>query len=92
MDSLIAYLNSLKPPEQAAFAERCGTSVGYLRKAASTGQKLREGLCINLERESSRAVTCEQLRDDVDWGYLRNSAAELIGGESSGNSAQEQGA
>ncbi|KAA0943197.1 helix-turn-helix domain-containing protein [Pseudomonas sp. ANT_H14] len=25
------------------------------------------GLAINLERESSRAVTCEELRPDVDW-------------------------
>lgn len=72
MKKLLSYLNGLPPTEQAAFAQRSGTSVGYLRKAISKGQKIGEGLCINLERESGRAVLCEDLRDDVDWAYLRN--------------------
>lgn len=71
MNELRAYLNSLSPIDQADFARRCGTSVGYLRKALSTGQQLGESLCINLERESAQAVYCEQLRPDVDWAYLR---------------------
>lgn len=74
MNELRAYLNSLPPCEQAMYARRCGTSVGYLRKALSKGQTLGESLCINLERESKRAVTCEQLRADVDWGYLRGTS------------------
>ena len=71
MDELLAYLNSLDPADQQAFAKKCGTSVGYIRKAASVGQKVGESLCIAFERESARAVTCEQLRPDVDWAYLR---------------------
>lgn len=55
------------------FCDRCGTSEGYLRKAVSAGQKLGESLCINIERESRRAVTCEELRPDVDWAYIRSS-------------------
>lgn len=31
-------------------------------------------LCIVLERESHGAVTCEDLRPDVDWAYLRGTA------------------
>ena len=27
--------------------------------------------CPAIERETGGAVTCEQLRPDVDWGYLR---------------------
>jgi len=27
--------------------------------------------CPAIERETAREVTCEQLRPDVDWGYLR---------------------
>jgi DNA-binding transcriptional regulator YdaS (Cro superfamily) len=73
MDKLLAYLNSLPLVEQTNFASRCGTSVGYLRKAVSAGQKLGESLCIALERESSRAITCEAIRPDVDWAYLRGS-------------------
>lgn len=71
MDELISYLNSLGTDEQRDFADRCGTSVGYIRKACSVGQKLGESLCINFERESKGAVRCEQLRTDVDWAYIR---------------------
>jgi DNA-binding transcriptional regulator YdaS (Cro superfamily) len=71
---LLAYLNALPPSEQVAFATRCKTTVGYLRKAISIKQPLREGLCIDIERESGRRVLCEMMRPDVDWEYLRNSA------------------
>lgn len=46
-----------------------------MRKAISTGQKIGESLCIRIERESSRAVRCEDIRPDVDWLYLRQSEA-----------------
>lgn len=71
MIELRSYLRSLKPDEQESFALRCGTTIGYLRKALSTGQTLREGLCIKLEQESAGRVTLEGLRPDVDWDYLR---------------------
>lgn len=73
MKCLLEHLNSLPVAEQAAFAQRCGTTVGYLRKAASVGQRLKAEVCINIERESGRAVTCEELRPDIDWAYLRGS-------------------
>ncbi len=74
MDPLLAFLKTLPKPRQKMFAVRCGTSIGYLRKAISIGQRLGESLCINIERESRGKVTCESLRPDVDWAYLRNSA------------------
>lgn len=72
--SLKAYLNSL--PDLAAregFAARCGTSLGHLRNIAA-GKTCGEKLAINIERESGGAVRCEEMRDDVDWGFLRSSA------------------
>lgn len=75
MITLRTYINSLPTDAQRAFAERCGTSVGYLRKAISVGQPIRESLCINIERESAAKVRCEDLRPDVDWAYLRQSGA-----------------
>lgn len=78
MKALLDYLNGLTLTDQADFAKRCATSVGYLRKAASRGQKLGGDLCINIERESGRAVVCEQLRPDADWAYLRRSGAALV--------------
>lgn len=71
MEKLRAYLNSLAPLEQARFCAGVGTSLGYLRKALSIGQRLGESICINIERETHGAVTCEELRPDVDWAVLR---------------------
>jgi len=78
MEKLLAYLNSRSRIEQDQFAARCGTSVAYLRKAASIGQKLGDGLCINIERESSGAVPCESLRPDIDWAYIRSTGARVF--------------
>lgn len=71
MESLRAYLSEFTYSEQSAFAIRAGTSIGYLRKALSVGQRLGESICIGIERESLGAVRCEDLRPDVDWAYLR---------------------
>lgn len=75
---LRAYLKTLAPLEQVAFAVRSGTTLGYLRKVLSTGQKIGEGLCINLDRESGGIVTCEELRPDVDWAYLRQQPLQRV--------------
>ena len=32
--------------------------------------------CPAIERETAGQVTCEQLRPDVDWGYLRATRCE----------------
>lgn len=72
MDKLLAYLNSLSPAEQSAFAQRCNTTVGYLRKAGSTRQRLGEGLCLRIGVESAGAVQPADLRGDVDWSRLLN--------------------
>ena len=71
METLRTYLNALPDTKRAEFAQRCRTSVNYLRKAISLGQPLRESLCIDIERESAGAVKVEELRTDVDWNYIR---------------------
>ena len=65
MDTLRTYLNTLTTEQQAAFAERCRTSIGYLRKAISTGQRLGEQLALDIERESGGAVPLRSLRADL---------------------------
>lgn len=75
MREILSYLNNLTPKQQAEFASRSQTTVGYLRKAGCKGQRISSDLCIRLERESRGALTCEALRPDVDWGYIRGSAA-----------------
>lgn len=69
MDKLLAYLNRLSKEEQIAFAERCKTSIGYLRKAISKGQKLGAELSVLIESESSNQVTRKDLHPD-DWAAI----------------------
>lgn len=73
MKKLIDYLNNLPMAEREDFASRCGASFDYLRQIAYGNRRCRESIAIGLERESMRAVTCEELRPDVDWAYLRTS-------------------
>lgn len=82
MDKLLKYLNSLGKEDRAAFVAACGTSEGYLRKAASRHQAFRAELCILLERESSGAVRCEDLLPDADWAYIRSQSAAVAAGSS----------
>lgn len=75
MEKLRTYLNSLDRAAQDAYAERCGTTVGYLRKAISRKEKIAESTTIALDRESGGEVSVEDIRPDVDWAYLRGSKA-----------------
>lgn len=70
---LLELIRSLEPAQLDALAERSGTSVGNLKQIAHGFRRAGPGLAINLDRESGRAVTCEELRPDVDWAYLRSS-------------------
>lgn len=58
METLRAYLNSLPTVEQEAFARRCGTSIGYLRKSISVG-RIGPELAARVERESGGRVRFE---------------------------------
>jgi DNA-binding transcriptional regulator YdaS (Cro superfamily) len=71
MDCILTYLKKLPPDQQERFAARCGTTVGYLRKAVSAEQKIGETIAINMERESDGEIRCESVRPDVDWAYIR---------------------
>lgn len=72
MKPLLDYLNSMPVAAQEAFAKRCSTTVGYLRQIAYGHRECQPALAINLERESNRAITCEELcPTGVDWAYIR---------------------
>lgn len=66
MDKLLKFINSLSKDAREAFADACGTSIGYLRKAVSSGQTLSAATCVAVERESNRQVTRKDLRPN-DW-------------------------
>lgn len=66
---LRTYLNSLDKSAQADFALRIGTSIGYLRKAISIGQRVSPKLAVSIERESAGAVSRIDLFP-VDWSSI----------------------
>lgn len=65
METLRRYLATLTPVDQAAYAKRCGTSIGYLRKALSTKPRLDGALVRRLDEESDGAVDRCELRADI---------------------------
>lgn len=67
METLRAYLATLTPDDQAAYAKRCGTTIGYLRKALSTKPKIDGALVRLLHEQSGQAVSKVELRPDI-WG------------------------
>ncbi len=74
METLRKYLNSLPLNEQRAFALRCGTSIGYLRKALSTKPLLDGALCRLLDENSGGMISRADLRPDI-WPELTDKAA-----------------
>lgn len=65
MQTLRTYLATLTPIDQAAYAKRCGTTIGYLRKALSTKPKLDGALVRRLDEESGGQVSRTDLRADI---------------------------
>lgn len=64
MNELRIYLNTLSQAEKVNFATRCGTSIGYLRKAISTEQTLGAELSVLIEKESGGVVTRQHLHPE----------------------------
>jgi hypothetical protein len=65
MDTLRTYLATLTPAEQAAYALRAGTTINYLRKAMSKGQRFDGALVRQLHLLSDGAVGLTDLRADI---------------------------
>lgn len=68
---LLDYIKGMSKDQLESFAAACETTPGQIKQVAYEKRRAGERLSINIERESSRAVSCEELRPDVDWAYLR---------------------
>jgi DNA-binding transcriptional regulator YdaS (Cro superfamily) len=73
--SLHAYIKTLDKTALAALALRCDTTAGQLKQIAYGNRRASGGLAVSIERETQGKVTCEQLRPEIDWAYLRGSQA-----------------
>ena len=56
-------------------AQQCGIGDDYLYQVLTGRKKGTAELCIQIEKATSGAVRCEDLRPDVDWAYLRGTSA-----------------
>lgn len=63
------YLNSLPMTDRQAFESATGTTINYLRKAASIGQAVNAVTCAAIERATGGAVTRREMRPD-DWWLI----------------------
>ena len=66
------YIKPFDKQSLEAFAASCRTTVGQLKQGAYGYRRPGAALAISIERESSRSVTCEEMRPDIDWAYLRS--------------------
>ena len=71
MKTLLEYLNGLPVAKQNSLAVQCRTTIGYLRQIAYGNRKCSAEMAIDLERESDRALICEELCPEADWAYIR---------------------
>lgn len=67
------YIKQFNRSDLEDFSRRCSTTAGQIRQVSLGNRRAGESLAINIERESSGEVTCESLRPDVDWAYIRSS-------------------
>lgn len=77
MKKLKSYLKNLPALERELLAKSCGTSYGHLRNIGYGCRKPNAGLCIQIERETGGEIRCEELRPDIDWGWIRGSSHAL---------------
>lgn len=75
--TLLDYVKPLDRPALEALATRCSTTAGQLRQVAYGYRRASAALAIALDRETSGEIRCEVTRPDIDWAYLRNSAASV---------------
>ena len=62
-----------------ALALRLGVTPAAVGQWKSGERRVPAERCPEIERETGRAVRCEELRPDVAWGVLRHRFAEMPG-------------
>ena len=82
MDAFHTYLKALTKDQRVELAEKVDTTVAYLWQIAYGQRRCREGLAIEIEKATSRAVRLEMLRPDIDWAYVRSSAQSIADSDS----------
>lgn len=71
------YYYAIPVKRRPVWARRVGVSAGYLQLVAQGARQVSERVAIEIEKATAGTVTVEELRPDVDWAYLRATAARV---------------
>ena len=76
---LRTYLSGLPADEREAFAVKCGTTAGHMRNVMYGQKTCATDLAVQVEKQSGRAVTRQELRSDWadHWPELTAFDADL---------------
>lgn len=73
--NLSDYLKTLTPDQVASFADKAGTSVGYLTTQLAYGyRRIGPQLALALEAASEGALKADELCPDFPWSAAANPA------------------
>lgn len=61
---------------QAVLGDALGVSQGAVGQWTLPGRRIPAKHCPAIEKFTGRQVTCEELRPDIDWAYLRSASPE----------------
>ena len=71
---LLDYIKPLTKEQLEEFASGCGSTVGQIKQVAY-GRRASAELAIRIDIASDGDVSCEDIREDIDWSYLRGRSA-----------------
>ncbi len=69
MEALKIFMAGLSPKEKVVFAEKCGTTLNYLRKVMSTKSVIGPEICVQIEIHSGGVVSRKSLNPD-SWDRI----------------------
>ncbi|WP_339514486.1 YdaS family helix-turn-helix protein [Pseudomonas sp. RL_15y_Pfl2_60] len=72
---LLDYIKPLTKEQLEVFSSSCGSTVGQIKQVAY-GRRASAELAIRIDIASLGQVSCEDIRGDIDWKYLRDSSAD----------------
>lgn len=72
---LVEYIRPMSAAERSAFAQRCKSTPAQIQQLAY-GRRASAELAIRIDIASEGQVSCEEMRPDINWAYLRDTTNE----------------
>lgn len=76
-EKLRVYFYGLTPEEREKFASNCETTVGHIVHIINNRRNCNPSVAISMERESNRAIICNDLCPGADFDFLRKTVKQV---------------